>query len=423
MINKLIKFPSQNYLTNNNFIYTLSDQSIVSFCNFCITIIIVKFIGLEAFGKFSFLWMIAIYMNTFQQALIISPMFSIAPKINKHRLIYYYNGVFQQQIIFSIFSFLIIYFGLKILTILSWFNEVEKYSLSFAFAIAAIQIQNFVRRLFFSQKKVKLATVCDLISYSSLIILFFYFNYINEFNLNNIFWSYTVTFSLGILLGIPNLLLLKFKLNEIKNSFIINWPISKWLVLTSVMHWFSGNLWFVNAGVILGPFVFGVIRACVALGQIFNVFFQAMENIIPAKISKTFAEKGLLKMHNEIKKFTLQGFFFSFIIFLIILIFSKTLLELFYGSKTSEYYYILIFIGVLQLINYFQFPLSYALRTLKKTKIMAIAYATTAFITITSSKFIIAKFNLLGFFSGIFFTQIILTTILLLGYFHFLKKN
>ena len=47
MINRLIKFPSQNYLTNNNFIYTLSDQSIVSFCNFCITIIIVKFIGLD----------------------------------------------------------------------------------------------------------------------------------------------------------------------------------------------------------------------------------------------------------------------------------------------------------------------------------------------------------------------------------------
>ena len=278
--------------------------------------------------------------------------------------------------------------------------------------------------MFFSQKKIILATLCDLVAYTSLIVALIYLNHINELNLVNIFWSYTITFSIGILIGIPNLLLLKFNYyNEILNSFRTNWPTSIWLTLSTTLHWFSGNLWFINAGIILGPFMFGIIRACFALSMIFSVFFQALENIIPRKISKTFAEKGLLEMHNYLKKFTLHGWLFTLAIFAFLLIFSKLLLGFFYGATTSEYYYFLILLGLLQLINYFQFPLTYALRTLGKAKVILIAYATSSFLALTTSKFIITKFNLTGFFCGLYVNAIIIVAVLLLGYLYLFKKE
>ena len=110
-----------------------------------------------------------------------------------------------------------------------------------------------------------------------------------------------------------------------------------------------------------------------------------------------------MEMHSYVKKFTLQGYFLIFFLFCLLSIFSKLLLGIFYGETTSNYYYILILIAGIQLISYFQFPLSYALRTLGNTKIIFIALSISSFIAITASKFVIAKFNLVGFFCGLFF--------------------
>ena len=140
-------------------------------------------------------------------------------------------------------------------------------------------------------------------------------------------------------------------------------------------------------------------------------------------MSKTFAEKGLLEMHNYVKKITLQGWLFTLAIFAFIFIFSKLLLGFFYGETTSEYYYILILIGLLQLINYFQFPLSYALRTLGKAKVILIAYAISSFIALTTSNLIIMKFEMTGFLYGLFINQTILIVALFLGYLYIINSD
>ena len=286
MINKLTnlyRLAAKYIFTRINFVYTFGDQFIVSLCNFLITIVIVKFLGLKIFGIYSLLWLFVLFINNIQLSYIIAPMFSIAPTRTELTIEYYYGGMFCQQMVFSIISFLIIYLGLKFPVSLGWFHEATINPISLSFAIVAVQIQNFIRRLFFSQKKIISAIFCDLVSYPTLIAILIYLNYIGKLNLVSIFWSYTASFSIGILIGMPNLISLKYKYNEIVNSFQINWPTSKWNILSGILSWFSGNFWFVSAGIILGPFIFGVIRACSTLAQAFNIFFQALENIIPGK--------------------------------------------------------------------------------------------------------------------------------------------
>ena len=88
-------------LTKNKFFISTLDQGIVSGSNFLITILIVKFLGLEEFGKFSFLWIIVNLSNSLQMSSIIAPMNSIAPSQQK-KLNFYHGGVFIQQGLFSI---------------------------------------------------------------------------------------------------------------------------------------------------------------------------------------------------------------------------------------------------------------------------------------------------------------------------------
>ena len=56
----------------------------------------------------------------------------------------------------------------------------------------------------------------------------------------------------------------------------------------SLTQWFSGNLWLINAGIILGPFNFGIIRACQTLLNVLNIIFQSIENFVPSEASEKF---------------------------------------------------------------------------------------------------------------------------------------
>ena len=50
------------------------DQAIVSGSNFLISILVLRFIGIENFGIFSFIWLLLLFINSVQLAYIISPL-------------------------------------------------------------------------------------------------------------------------------------------------------------------------------------------------------------------------------------------------------------------------------------------------------------------------------------------------------------
>ena len=412
-----------NYFTKKpEYYFTLIDQIIISLCNFLVTIIILRLLGIEIFGQFSFLWLFLLLTNTVQLSYIISPMLSNAPKQSVDYLKFFYGGIFFHQIIFSLSTFLIIYFGLKFFDEYLPSYQIEKYSLSFASATITLQIQQFFRRLLFSKKLYFKALLTDLISYPSVIILIIYLNYLNKLNLESIFWSFVFTFLLGIFFSSPILLSLKYNLNNTYNTLKDNWIIAKWMLASTLLQWFSGNLWIINTGIILGPFTLGVVRACQTVINITNIFFQSLENIIPVATSKIFLEKGMDRMRIYLQKFALKGLLLIFLLILFLIFFSKLLLSFFYGSEIGNYHFILIFLALILPVTFFQYAPIYGLRTLGKTKPIFISYLLSSFVTITTSQFVISSFNLNGLVVGLFVTQLIIAGVIYLGYLHYFKK-
>ena len=155
-----------------------------------------------------------------------------------------------------------------------------------------------------------------------------------------------------ILLNLNLVKSLKFSFKKVQDFYKKNWIISKWLLLTSITQWFSGNLWIINAGIILGPYIFGVIRACQTILNMVNVFFQSFENIIPSKTSTKYSTEGILAMKNYLKLFTYKGLIAVIIILLILFFFSEHILKIIYGSEMSDYSNILI-LSLVILINFF----------------------------------------------------------------------
>jgi len=96
-----------------NFNLTILDQVLVSGSNFLISILILRFLGINDFGIFSFYWLILTLINSAQISFVISPMFTNAPKQNKLNIDFFYGGVFFQQIIFTSIVFFFFFFFLK----------------------------------------------------------------------------------------------------------------------------------------------------------------------------------------------------------------------------------------------------------------------------------------------------------------------
>ncbi|MGD8663730.1 MAG: hypothetical protein PVH37_27635, partial [Desulfobacterales bacterium] len=73
--------------------WALLDQAMVSGVNFLTGIILVRFLGLEEFGRFTLTWLIILFFNSIQFSAVISPMMSIGPKQAEKELQQYYGAV------------------------------------------------------------------------------------------------------------------------------------------------------------------------------------------------------------------------------------------------------------------------------------------------------------------------------------------
>ena len=106
----LINFQKKSIIGSNKYLIFL-DQIIVSGSNFLISIIILRFLGTENFGIFSFYFLFLNLILGLQISYIISPMLTNASKQNNSEINLFYGSVFIQQIFFtfliSIFFFIL----------------------------------------------------------------------------------------------------------------------------------------------------------------------------------------------------------------------------------------------------------------------------------------------------------------------------
>ena len=412
MIQNLIK----SYKNLNLYFF---DQMIVSFTNFALTIIIVRSLGVEQFGVFSFFWLLLLLINSIQLAFIISPMLTNAAKKNDNNVKNYYGGVLIQQFIFTFIVFILLLIFFKFFFNIFFEFDVSKIYIVFSLTLVISQFFNFFRKFYICKKYISKLCKIDLFYGLSMILSILYFDYLNKLDIANIFTVLMFSYFVSFVIFFPSYKEIDFNTSHFINTFKENWIISKWLLLTSITQWFAANLWVVNTGIILGPYYLGIVRACQTILNVFNVLFQTIENVYPIKISEEFNKNGKISMYKYIQKINLFGFILVFLLSLILSSLSKFLLLLFFSNEISSNYYLLVFLSFLLPLTFLQYFPQHALRTISKTFPIFVAYSCSSLFAIIFSRMIILKFNMYGFIFGLFASQII---ILLIIYFYYFKE-
>jgi O-antigen/teichoic acid export membrane protein len=347
--------------------WALTDQAVVSATNFLTSVMLARFMGLREFGVFALAWMSVLFVNSLQNALIVAPMMSIGPKQESKDRPQYFGAVVFQELVLVFFCFILVFIALSIAG--NYFHQANLHllTLPLAFSAFAYQMQDFVRRYFFATRQGKRALADDAISYLTQLPILLGLYKAGHLNSANALWAMAGTSILGLAIGWFWMEPLEFDRQWIKAITQRHWRISRWLSASALLQWTSGNLFIIAAPVFYGAAAAGVLKASQNLMGVTHIWFQGLDNIVPAETARHLHEGGVHSMLAYTKSILFKWGGLTLLFAAIIAAAPGFWLRLIYGPEMVQYGYILRLYALLYVIVFIGGPLRAALQALEFT--------------------------------------------------------
>ncbi len=369
---------------------TIIDQVIVSASNFLVIVLVARELGLADFGYVGLAYLTILFLNSQHRALITQPlnvMFFGKPENER------------TQYISSLFWMHGLWFAFAIVLILSisyfFFSDVYLVLGAIVFLISS-QLQEFVRRYWYSSDEIHKSVVNDGVCYIGRLLIVSLFCWFDEFTLENVFFVFSITTTIGFCISFRQGFRLGFvPFNAIKNAFVAHWAYGKWLLLVTLSIMGATQLY---------PFVLKVhgaevVGAFIAIRHILNAVsfgVQAVNSYLPGQLSRLLEQANNVAIKQLMNRLLIFLFFSGLMFFVVISVYAKEVLMFFYGidDETLILPFIILAIGsVFTLLS--SVPNSYLL-TKEKTKNIFKIYFIGMVASLTLGAFLAAQFGLVG---------------------------
>ncbi len=379
------------------------DQAMVSGSNFLIGILLVRSIGLSAYGIFTLLWMGVLFAMGLHQAFIIKPILSIAPKLGGDDQVDYLAGTHSIQYLTSGFFLILglcIYGGVQIFSD----SEFPIYIPLISMVIFCQTIHDFYRKLYLIKDHITRVFMLDSILYGGQLAGVFIFLILGKLTTIT---TLQIILSANILSVLVGKYKQEFSLKNYKKILIRHFHFSKWLLGTSILQWLSGNYFIIVGASILGTSAVGAIRMVQNLMGLCHILFLVMESIIPIEAARQFQAEGgngLIRYLGKITKKLGLGFG---VLLVVIAFFASPLLSLIYGSAAADYSYVAVAYALLYWFVFLGHPFRFYLRTIENTSPIFFAYCLGALFSLGFAYILLNHMGIYGLLFGLIFTQII----------------
>ncbi|OPL16295.1 MAG: hypothetical protein AVO38_08060 [delta proteobacterium ML8_D] len=388
-----------------------ADQAMVSGVNFLTGLLFARFLGIEEFGRFTLAWMVVLFVNSLQMALVSSPMMAIGPKQEPKGICFYYTSVMVQQLIFGLLSFVFVFVFVKISDCIFPKWDIENIALPLASVAFCFQNQDFFRRYFFTRDAFLQSLISDVISYLGQLILLVIMFWKTSMETSTVLWVITFTSALSIIFALWMLEEMKWSSKVFFVTIKRHWDFAKWIAASAILHWSSGNLFFIVTGNLLGIGAVGAMKASQNIMGVAHILFQGFENIVPISASKALHLGGKRAMFRYLGKVTLGGGVLLVCFSLIVALKPELWLTMLFGSEYQGYGNVLRWFSLIYLLMFLGFPLRSGLRALEYTRPIFLSYFLATIFTISMSYFLIVRFELLGSMFGLFVVYCLLAMV------------
>jgi O-antigen/teichoic acid export membrane protein len=347
--------------------WALTDQAVVSATNFLTNVMLARFMGLREFGIFALAWMSVLFVNSLQFALVIAPMMSIGPKQAEKDRPSYFGAVVFQELVLVLFSFVLVFSGLRLFGGDIRHVDVRHLALPLAFSAFAYQMQDFVRRYFFATAKSRYAFLDDALSYLTQLPILFLLHKVGRLNSVAALWAMAGTSLFGLAVGWLWVEPLHFQWARIKAVTSHHWKLSRWLGVSALLQWTSGNLFVLAAPVYYGAAAAGVLKASQNLMGVTHVWFQGLDNVVPVETARRLHEGGVRSMLAYTRSILFKWGGLTLMFAVVMGAAPGLWLRLVYGPQMVQYGYILRLYALLYVLVFIGGPLRAGLQAIEFT--------------------------------------------------------
>lgn len=362
---------------------TLVDQVLVSASNFLTGIILVRGLGLVAFGQFTVAYVILLLANSIQLSFIASPMITLGSlcATGEERRVFV-RGVYGVQLLFCVIATV----GTVAATIVySYFDRTvvpSDFLLPFTAAVALFLMQDWLRRYYFTIGKAPASLWNDAISYVGQVVILSALWLTHHLTIATAFWAIAVTSGLAFLTGAV-LEGLRSTREISRNAWRRIRSLSIDLGIANQLQWLVYQGAMLVGASVAGPQAAGGVRATQNVIGPVNIAFQAMENIVPIRAAEEMRRGGIHRAARFLFRFGAAGFLALLVAFSAASLLSGRFLSFFYGHQLRIYANVLNLQMLYFLLAWPIRQLTFLFRTIENTRPILIASIVAAIASIS----------------------------------------
>ena len=378
----------------------LADQILVSITAVLTNIFIAKFIGLQAYGQFSSVILVQLFLLGITQAFFGSTY-----------VVLYHNNNINEKAKYTSSLLVLLFIYLLLLSIpISIYLSFTKFELSQIFfiysSVILFFIQDFLRRVLITQQKIKATILSDAITsflQITFLLIFFYFKILNT---TTIWLIIAVTFLPSIAYAILKLKPVKTDLQNINQTFQLHKKHSSWLAASAMVQWISGNAVVYMSGWWISMESLAALRIIQYLFGFVNVILQAYENYMLPYLAKNKITEIRL-----VVKLIINLMIYIIPLLIIVVVCSILFSEIIFNNAEVSFSSVIIGYSILYIIIASGYPVRILMRVNLLNNTLFYTNLVSACITITTAKFLLTQFALNGVIINLMIAQIIVISI------------
>jgi O-antigen/teichoic acid export membrane protein len=390
----------------------LSDQAMVSGANFAMNLLLARHLGIEEFGRFVLAWMTVLIAASLQEGLIIAPMMSIGPTVPAAERGRYFTTVLCHQTFCAGAAFALLVVGVAASgsAVPSW--HIDDLALPLATAAAAHLLQEFVRRYLYTRGAAPAALCIDAVYYLGRLAAVLCLFRLGPVTTSMMLWTIAAAACLSFAAGILQFGRLQFSSANLKSVTARHWRFARWLGASAIMFWACNSFFIFSAGVLLGAWAVGAIKAAQDVMGVTNILYQGIYNVVIVGAAKQLHSGGAVALRTYLRQVAVFGGIAIGAIGLVASTSPSTWLRLFYGEQYSGYGHLVQWYALAYLIGFLHVPLRVGLYVAESTKAVFAGYAAVAVFSLASAYPLIRTFGINGAMGGPVAAEVIMCVIL-----------
>jgi O-antigen/teichoic acid export membrane protein len=387
-----------------------ADQAMISATNFLLMTLLARQLGPHSFGEFTIAYTLILFLNSFQSALFTQPHNVLGASRSGDHYVGYTRAIAVVQMSFSLIAACGV--ALAATFILQFGYSFGWLMMSASVTVFFTQIQEYVRRIYYTEGEYRQAFVNGLIAYGGQVlgtVILWHFGFLSGVTALLIM---ALGPALGILQGkhkmqlhIPGMPIR----GNIRTHWDANWAFGRWLGGSTLAYWLSTQLYPILTAGFVGVAATGGIRAAQTLVAPTTILTRGIETMIPSRAAAVYSARGVGGLRAWMTKIAMMCGALLFAYLLIVSLAAPIIVVLLFGEEYEQFSWLVTVLAASYGINFIGMILSTSLKSMEISEPIFYAQFISAVVVMTFGVAIVYQYGIAGTAVGMILNSVIAT--------------